>query len=399
MLKYLVLFFFFCGAGAKAQVWIPKNSWTDSSEREFAEFIDKNFHADFFTNPDSLGYNIPTDCADALYAARIVFAWKASLPIKFHHPNGGWISSNMTNWNSSDEVSRVKAFIRYVGDLSNTSTLELDTYPIEISREQFLVGTIYLSPILYDSEKIIAKQSGGHAEIVKAIDDSGYIRMLGSTTPKLVRALTSNRNPVHAPVVVRGGFRRFKQPAHLSMNTSSLPHYSLQQFHLSNWAPLTMLSRKQIYLWNEAVRTLIRTRNPSFEERVDVVVESICEIFKSRVDVVKAAADLIERRGNSCLRGSEHDDFSTPKKDARILDAYKQLDDMYKWRMLEGGYHNIKDAKDLLKVCVIEYWPGYKSDTWELFLRMIDGRIISDPNYSPAVRWGWKEKPANYSCK
>ncbi len=397
--KYLFLFLFCFSVNSLAQVWTPQNSWSSQSEIEFAQFIENEFGTDFFTNSNSLGYNIPTDCADALYAARIAFAWKNSLPVQFRHPQGGWITQRLTQWNHLPERERVKAFMRYVGELSNTWTLQEDTYPVKISRETLLPGSIYLSPSLTEPEKAATNQSGGHAEIIKSIDETGYVRLYGSTTPKLVRTLTSNRNPVHAPVVTRGGFRRFKQPHHHQLPNNQLPDYSMQQFQVGDWQPLSILSRKKIYLWNEAIRSLLRTKHPTFEDRVDVVVESICEIYKSRIDIVKSAWSHIQARGQICLSGSSYDDYSTPKKDARIKDAYRQLDDMYKWRKLEGGFHNIKDAKALLEKCVIEYWPGYSANTWELFLRMIDGRIVSDPNYSPAVRWGHREKPLSPQCR
>lgn len=381
-----------------ATVWNATQVWTEEKENQFAEFIEKEFSTDFFTNPLSVGYGIPTDCADALYIARAIFAWKNSLPIQFTHPNGGAIRNSMTQWDHQPPEQRLRSFLNFIGEVANTTTMINDTYPVKIDPKYFKAGVIYLSPPLTDYEKARTKQSGGHAEIVKSVDPTGYIRTMGSTTPKLVRNLTSHRNPVHAPVVDRGGFRRFKQPQHFSMNTMSIEGFGLDQFTMGEWQPLYLLSRKKIYLWNEAIRAKLRTQAPTFEDRVDVVVESICDIYKSRVEIVKAAWSKVQSRGNRCLRGSEYDDYSTPKKDARIKEAYKQLDDMYKWRKLDGGNHNIKDAKELLQKCVVEYWPGYTADTWELFLRMIDGRIVSDPNFSPAVRWGWKEKPLNPTC-
>jgi hypothetical protein len=58
------------------QIWtVGLNRWTVEEEYRFGKWVDENITEDFF-----IRYKTPTDCADAVYAIRWIYARIARLP-------------------------------------------------------------------------------------------------------------------------------------------------------------------------------------------------------------------------------------------------------------------------------------------------------------------------------
>ncbi|MBS1970445.1 MAG: hypothetical protein JSU04_09055 [Bdellovibrionales bacterium] len=373
----------------QAAVWTAENSWDASAEKAYSEFVKNGYVTDIFTNPQSEFAGIRTDCADAMYAARIIFAAKNKLPFKVKDPTttGSFITNAMGRWDSLSESERLREFIKYVGDLSNTGTLDDDTYPVTVTKESFTPGIIYLDP-------------GHHAEMVKSIAENGFIEFIASTSPKMVRDLFSHSNPTHAPLTNLGGFRKWRNPDQYGVPSASLPAYGMDQFRLADWKAGVFKTRKLIFQWHEAIRKILRDRPPTFDERTDVIVESLCHLFTARVSTVKYSWQLIHDRGGKCLRGGELDNHSTTMRDWRIKENFGQLYDLYAWNFKENslGQGNLFDAEAKLEGCRINYWPEHSATLWELLQRMRSGLVESNANYSPAVRWG-ERAASGYDCR
>lgn len=387
-----------------ASVWNAHQSWNQGHEIAFSTFIEKEFHAEIFSSPQSPFYGLKTDCADAVYAARVIFAAKNGLPVQFADPtkSGSYISNKMSRWDHLPEKERLRNFLEYVSDLSSTYTLELDSYPVQISKESFRPGVIFLSPHLSEEEKRRTGFNGGHAEYVKSITDTGFVEVISSTSPRLVRTLSQSKNPYMAPLLKRAGYRIWKQPGHYSLRTEQLPSYGLNQFELAEWAPLKLINRRQIFQWHEEIRRLLRTRIPTFEERVDVVVESICGLLKARAKLVHQGWSAVASNGNRCLSGDLRDEFSTDSRDKRIRDAYLQVRDLYDWKKrTDGDPHltgDISDGQAQLEQCRFEHWPGRQISAWDVASKALSGELISSSDYAPAVRWG-DRRPNGKDCR
>lgn len=398
-MKVLLFVFLLISASAQASVWKVTRSWTEQDEIRFSLFLQNEWPADVFSNPKSDFYGIKTDCADAVYAARIVFSAREGLSVKFTDVSkfGSYLTQEMSRWDDLAPLERVRRFITYAGDLVSTLSLESDTYPVTISKEYFRPGVVFLSPLLSSQEKSVTGFHGGHAEYIKTIDDAGFMEAIASTSPKAVRALGLNKNPYMAALVSRGGFRKWRQPQQFGARNDTLPGYGLDQFKIADWAPLKLISRKQIYQWHETIRRTLRSRIPTFDERVDIVVDSICSLLTTRAELVQQGWSEVSKGGGRCLSRDLSDEYSTNSRDQRIRGSYWQLGDLYDWKKREDGdaiLGTIEDAQAKLEKCSIQYWPGRFMSTWEIYPRVRDGLLESSANYAPAVRWGFRPKGA-----
>lgn len=401
---FLILFF---SSVSQAGVWAVRQSWTAAKETEFSEFIRTEYNTDIFSSTSSAFYGIPTDCADAVYIARAIFAAREGLPIRFSDitKSGAFITQDISRWDSLPSEKRLRPFLHYLSDVVSTLTLEKDTYPVEISKQWLRPGVIFLSPILSASEKQATGFHGGHAEYLKSVSDTGFMEFIASTSPRIVRTLSLSRNPYMAPVVKRGGLRLWKNPQDFSKPVSALPGYGLNQFELAGWEPLKLISRRQIFQWHEEIRRLLRTRVPSFQERVDIVVENVCSLLTVRAELVRKGWQEVLGQGGRCLSASKTDQYSTETRDQRIRGAYLQLNDLYDWLARNPNENlggpvdgNINDARDALSACSIEYWPGRFMSAWDAFAIVRDRRMESSAYYAPAVRWGFRS-PNGRDCR
>ncbi|KHD90045.1 MAG: hypothetical protein OM95_00555 [Bdellovibrio sp. ArHS] len=394
----LSLFFLITTSMAHAKVWQAVNAWDEHYESLYSEWVQENYKYNIFSNPSSPWYGIATDCADAVYAVRIIFAYENALPVAFTNIENmrPTLTNTMSNWDHLPEKQRLRAFINQVSYLTSTKTLGYDTYPIKIDRTIFRPGVIFLNPALTREEENIVGTRGGHAEIVTEIEENGYIRTLYSTTPMKVRDLITTRNPYSWPLSRLGGYRAWKTAA-------PKPFISNEQFSMADWRENVAPTRKQIYQWHESIRKILRVRPPTVDERIDVVVESICNLWQGRVLAVSAAWDSIQNNGGRCLSASLMDEHSTHKRDARLREAYGQLNDLTYWKKQnypadENTDGSIRDAKEVLRRCQVITGVA-NTDAWELFLKMIDGHLSPDAAWHPAVRWGETSPQRGVRCR
>ncbi|MNS53781.1 hypothetical protein D3C72_865490 [compost metagenome] len=389
---------------SSAAVWTATRNWTPELEYQYSAWVHENYRFDIFSNPQSKWYGLATDCADAAYAARVIFAAEHSLPVRFTNLKNSVanITNDMRNWDSYPLNRRVVEFIKYVGINTGTATLGYDTYPVKISGDNIRPGTIFLNPTLSSEEENILGTRGGHAETVIEVEENGFIRTLYSTTPRMVRDLITTRNPYTWPLSQLGGFRIWRNPETRGQLVTRLPGYSTEQFSLAGWGPRVRPTRQQIYQWHESIRRVLRVRPPTVDERIDVVAESICNLWQGRVIAVNRAWREVMANGGRCLSAGLMDDHSTQKRDARIREAYGQLNDLMYYKKNEysipDARGDVKDAKDVLKSCTFHTSIGF-SNSWEMFLSMIDGNLNSDSAWEPAVRWGYTSKVSGRRCR
>ncbi|MGE5085648.1 MAG: hypothetical protein ACM3MG_05060 [Bacillota bacterium] len=385
----------------QAAVWHETQSWTPEWEQRYSTWIQNNFNEDIFIAGNYKG--IPTDCADAVYLARLIFSYENRLPfiIKDSTGGSGSISNQMTRWDdTTDSLQRVRKFMLFVGDITSTKTLPNDTYPVAINRDNIRSGTVWSRPRITKNNiirRVIGgnvKEDPGHAEIVKDVTMTGVINLIGSTVPKDVRKLNSTSSLVFMPIESSTGFRNWKQPSYYSLPDTSLPGFSLEQF---NDLGKGGMGRRKLNNWINDVQGRLAITAESKDENIARQVGNICNLVNSRVDIVQKSELYRQKLNGRCMNADEYDSYSTPSRDKRIKTTVKQLIGV------EGGSgitaaSKAKSLKPVLSNCPdIEIAPGYKISLYDFVIALLKKDISSNPNDSFAARWGLESSSSN-SC-
>lgn len=387
---------------SQAAVWQETQSWTPAWEQKFSAWTETEFNEDIFMSGNYKG--IPTDCADAVYLGRIIFAYENKLPFVIQDSTGGSgkISNQMSRFDStSDSLQRVRKFMNYVADVTSTKSLPNDTYPVAISRENVRSGTVWSRPrITRDNiwRRIIGgavQEDPGHAEVVKSVSETGVVNLIGSTVPKDLRMLNTTSSMVFMPIETSTGFRNWKQPTYYAQNEASLPGYSLEQFKEIGKGAND--GRRTLNAWTAEVQNRLALREESREEEIDRQVANVCGLVNARIDIIKKSEAYRAKLGGQCMNAADYDSYSTPSRDKRIKTTLKQIIDT------AGGFgltsaQRAKKLKPHLDTCPdIEIAPGQKVSLYEFSITMLKGDVSSNPNHSFAARWGL-ETPAQNNC-
>lgn len=386
------------GAAAHSAVWAEKEAWTAAWEDRFSSWVKNEFDEDFFVKGKYKG--IPTDCADAVYFSRLVFAAENKLPFVIKDPTGGpnRITNKMTRFDSvKDPDQRLRKFMLYVAGIVGTKSLPFDSYPVKIDRNNVRPGTIWSRPRIKAGNILSVvfggdvKEDPGHAEVVRDVSDAGVIEVIGSTVPAAVRKLQATTSLVFLPVETSTGLRRWYTPDQYGKKSSEIPGYSLEQFKMGVLEEEvgTVAGAEVPTLENWLVQVKRRLRN-TFESKSDSlkrIVKDLCTLSNSRVDVVKSGEAYKRKTNNACMNASAYDSYSTPSRDKRILTTLKtavEMSDASGFTMNQ----KIKTLEPLLRTCEIEIQEGRKILLWDFLKAVINEDVSSNPNDSFESRWG-----------
>lgn len=381
----------FAIAPAQAAVWQDTEVWNADWEQAYSDWVNDSFNEEIFTN--GAYKNIPTDCADAVYAARVIFAYENKLPFVIKDSTGGAsrITNKMSRFDSTkDSLQRVRSFIEYVGDVTSTKTLPNDSFPVTIDREHVRPGTLWSRPrITKDNiwRRIIGggvKEDPGHAELVKEVADTGAVYLIGSTVPKEIRKLNLTSSLVFMPIETSTGFRNWMQPTYYGMADTSLPGYSLEQF---NEIGRTGVGRK-LSRWNSDVQARLALREETKDENIHRQVENICKLVNTRVDIVLKGVQRSQNLGGACMGAGDYDSYSTPSRDKRIKITLKQLTKTAGGLGLTAAQRAAK-LKPYLDQCPnIQISPTQTIGLFDFSISLLKGDVSSDPNDPFGARWG-----------
>lgn len=250
----LSLSLFLIGFTAHAEVWQANQKWDADWEHEYERWVSNNLNTEIFRDGRTLLSGLPTDCADALYAIRVLFAYQNSLPFVINAPDV--LQSKMKTFSNdtsmfdsiTDEKKRVRAFINYLGDEVGARNLQKDTFPVAIS--EINSGIIYIVEWrLFGMGKM-----NQHSYILKGFDSDNELIYYYSDAPRKVRKLEVNvKYPRFSFDYAPYGFRRWKHPEHLLIAEKDIPAeagYSREQYVLVN-----KVGKKQIL---SAIRARLR---------------------------------------------------------------------------------------------------------------------------------------------
>ena len=362
---------------ANSAVWESKNKWNEQWENTYRDWVKKNWTEEFFMNKKTpIYYKYSHDCADAVYAMRLVFSYEHKLPFVIHNTQRRskkkgrrgpkYISNYMTRWNRFSEAKRVRKFMNYVADMTSTKTLGIDTYPIALN--QIKPGDIYAAP-------------GVHSYQIVNITDAGVAEVMSSTTPKAPRFLDRIESfPFYVPEDskhYRDGYRRFIQPQNIKKPLRKQPGFSTEQYKIA-------AAVKHNYVrFTDIIASALGKRPEKPDEKTLRLLIALCMYANDRsVYVYDALWHLqgIRKKGRRCMN-------TQPQRWARILFS--------KNRPLPA------EAKELNNFCMVQMSLGekYFMPLYELRQNLMAGKLVSDPNAPLEYRWGVYDKPYKSSCK
>lgn len=293
-------------------VWTVKNAWTAEWENRYAQWVADNFDAEFFVR-----HELATDCADAAYTLRWIFARINALPaagtlaatgavVTQDDGAAAWASiPTHADW-SQDK--RFRAALKWLLNNVYTKTLWKDGYPLRISRDTIRPGAIHLL--------------GGHTLVLNKLVDNGRdvpVTFLSSTVPQAVRVLSLSMflDSEEIPEA-NGGLIQFRWPVKTATGWSltrkeAMADYSREQYTWREWCDeksfATCVYRKLDLSFQplKAVEGMILGLTDSLQLRQTIVRDGLA-----------ACATL------DCSPGTVgYEDWSTPSRDKRLLESYQ----------------------------------------------------------------------------
>lgn len=397
---------------ARAEVWTATNVWSAEQELNYQTWVKEHFDRDIFLRateadgtPNPLA-GLNPDCADTVYSARIVYAWRHSLPVAFNDPTGGSIklTNRMSRWDRvTDPAQRIRRFLAYIFDMMGTPNLAQDTYPIAVNAQTIRPGTILLTT-----------RQNHHSLTVKDISEQGVPHFIYSTvgqaTDGRARPLLQRHSWPQASWVFEGnftvrgnaGFRFWRSEEDLGKPVAEVVGFSDEQYTI----PLNQ--------WVRTIQSRLAISQETAAQRVERFLTSSCQFLQERVPIVQTAAELMAARNNACLEYREYDDQSTPARDRRWFLELRSLRAAYiAWKAspeyneadpmvakLAKVFPNLSlsaqqenqqmaaVAVDDNSQCSVEYAPGKTIDLAEAKRRLFLGLMSSNPLDTPSVRWG-----------
>ena len=392
---------------ASAEVWPNENVWDDVWEGRYRDWVRTNWKDDIFMDPSKpIYYEFENDCADAVYAMRLVFSFENRLPFIINNRDkaGKIISNSMSTWDNLSPPQRVRQFMNYVADMTSSESLRNDTYPIALN--DIKPGDIYVAP-------------GVHSYQIVNVTDTGIAEVMASTTPKQARYLLRTPSfPFYVPEDKRfgDGYRRFKQPQNVMKPANQQPGYSEEQFQVAAGVQLDYVA------FTDVISKKLGKRVESPDEKTQRLLLALCMYANDRSVYVYDALwylQKIRNEGRHCMNAKEYNDHSTPGRDKRLhlffdsirrhLDRVGRFDPRSqpaRWAKAvfsndEPPPQEMKFLNDFCQVqmtLVDDGQPNYYMSLRELRQNVEAGSLVSDPHAPLAHRWGIIKQPFVSDC-
>ena len=392
---------------ASAEVWPNENVWDDVWEGRYRDWVRTNWKDDIFMDPSKpIYYEFENDCADAVYAMRLVFSFENRLPFVINNRDkaGKIISNSMSTWDNLSPPQRVRQFMNYVADMTSSESLRNDTYPIALN--DIKPGDIYVAP-------------GVHSYQIVNVTDTGIAEVMASTTPKQARYLLRTPSfPFYVPEDKRfgDGYRRFKEPQNVMKPANQQPGYSEEQFQVAADVQLDYVA------FTDVISKKLGKRVESPDEKTQRLLLALCMYANDRSVYVYDALwylQKIRNEGRHCMNAKEYNDHSTPGRDKRLhlffdsirrhLDRVGRFDPRSqpaRWAKAvfsndEPPPQEMKFLNDFCQVqmtLVDDGQPNYYMSLRELRQNVEAGSLVSDPHAPLAHRWGIIKQPFVSDC-
>lgn len=403
LLPLLVVLFLFPFNYASAAVWNAQHQWDDNWEKRYQQWVKKNWTDDIFMNPAKpIYYKYETDCADASYAMRAMFAYEHKLPFLVRNPQrpGAMISNDMSKWDNLPQGKRMRAFLDFLADSTDTRALSHATYPIALA--DIKPGDIYVAP-------------GVHSYQIVEVTETGIAEVMASTTPKTARFMLRTPSfPFYVPESDRmlDGYRRFKQPQRIRQSAKQQPGYSDEQFRLAKDVDFDYVA------FTDIISRKLGSRPEKPDEKTMRLLLALCMYANDRsVYVYDALWHLQQMRqeGRQCMTKREYYDYSTPSRDKRLkmffdsvrrhIDRVGRFDPRSRPARWAKAVFAIDEPpagelKHLNDFCMVQMTLGEElyMSLRELRKNLEGGHLVSDPHAPLQYRWGIEKRPYQASC-
>jgi hypothetical protein len=353
------------------QVWeVGDRRWTVEEERRFEKWVDETITEDFF-----IRYQIPTDCADAVYAIRWIYARTNHLPAAATTRDGRWIGHWSTDWKHlpthpewhRDE--RFRAALFYLFPKTWTGTLPLDTYPVRVSPDSVTPGTLFLvteshtgiiGHVFLDGSQAHPLQTWESGLPVKAQKLS--LRYFFSPRPE------SN---------ARSGLVKFRWPVSENGEWKYLPVEEHPFYSEEQYSPGFCQGSADFV---EAVARRIDPTDYAPMEKMAKVMGTITHYLKERTPIVLTGYEQCRHGG--CPEGSEGWEIhSTPGRDGMIISLMDHLS-----QVIESNHLDQERAKEMMEAIPIDISENRSVTLYHVYQNHL--WFSSHPEDSIEARWG-----------
>lgn len=377
---------------ARAAVWENTAEWNAETEARYRSWILENWNKNYFQQPGPL-QNVKLDCADVVYAMRILFASHHGLPFAMKDPTtreGKIVSNSMTRWDDKDPDQRVRSFIQLINGLSSTASLPADTYPTAINPTTLGPGAI-----------ILTDRANHHTWTIHRFSQTGIPSLLFGSRPARTLLYERNEYPSVGFVFPQGvraetdaGFRNFRQPTDIGKPVYEVPGYSLEQYGFPAVG------------FMKSVQKRMQQVEETGEQRVVRVYTELCKAARERVEIVRGSLDKQIAIGSRCMDATEYDDQSTPSRDTRLKDSFKELALAFKEATdnrsvsaatrttVESVLSGAISGEDVHAACPVEIAPGQKLTLGQIYASSLAGKLSNNPHDTLEMRWGLAAAPS-----
>lgn len=405
-----------------AEVWTATSPWSPQKEKEFSLWVEKNWSKDFFSKQENqdgsvnIFQGLRADCADTVYSSRVIFAYLHSLPFVMNDPSGGkkLISNNMTRWDSKTERAKIRSFLVYVYSLVSTKSIHADTYPVKVSLDTIVPGSL-----------ILTTEKNHHSWVIKNIFPTGIPHLVFNSTVGAYSSslLQERKSWPNGDWVFEGdttpkgnaGIRYWRKESELKLPVWQVQDYSEEQYSIKPGQ------------WKYALQKTLQRRKESHQQKTSRLIENICADIQQRIDAVREAETFLKSVNYRCMSEGEFDNYSTPSRDRRLADEIIYLRTFLKtlvqeqnersldkktWQQLkivfpqlevaiamesENQKHTLPNSDAL---CRVKYYSRSESseksiDLAEIKRRLFTNRLSSNPNHPAEVRFGENGKVEN----
>lgn len=388
---------------SSASVWDDTQVWDESWEVKYSEWFANTVNETFFTQGEYGG--IRTDCADAAYYTRAIFAYENKLPFEYTDQRSLKKINNKTTMfdHAPEGLPRLKALFRHIQDAVSTHSIHLDTYPVAITRDDIRPGIV----VNHRSTGLFGTVTH-HVDMVKEVKNNGEIIYISSTLPAEVRELTlsfSIKTQPEADKFHRQGFRSWYWPQNRGKPVYLNQGYSLEQYtarpsqaHFDGDTKVRTMSD-----FKDLLKERLRKGHSSRKDLEEQALIEVCTQFKARVKIIKSAEKFRLTIGNRCMNAQEYDNYSTPTRDERL----RIITGTYLTNFVGQDQHGIAGSNNydlesnkekILGACESqEVFSGMTMSLYD-FLKIMAKNpqaISSNPNVSIEARWGLKHESTN----
>ena len=378
ILFFIVSMFSFTSS---ANVWTTTNTWNTQWENKYSEWVKNDVKTSIFTSGRYA--DLDTDCADAVYTIRAIFAYENGLPFEFRNPNkyGQRFTNKISQFNRFSRTNdvRFRKFLNWMHRLISTYSLGYDTYSPKLNKQTIKPGMTFL---LHKN----------HVYMIKDIDAIGIPELISSTVPRKVRNLDTDfmvPNPDQEEMTTDlGGFRAWRWPNQLFWSKTRLKAndlYSNEQYLIFQKSE----EENEDYEFEDVISfTISGGVKESTEDKIQRYITLVMDQLRERVEIVQAGHAFFSQP-NRTFSSQDYYNHSTPSRDSRLVEAVYSLVELNDELLMEGASN-----KDVLKATLenelLTIAPGKELSAYKLILKLYsDDNVLSgNPYHSIERRWG-----------